>query len=170
MTTDNLALLTEAELETKLAEKVSVPCYHASTPEQIECSNCMGAEIGSGRRWLLRGECPGKHVHEFYDGTPESPPEEHNHGVTCPDCSGLGYVYSGDYDGLLAACRELGFVIHLFTADDEDIGDHITLWSRERVRAAGADWSDTMIKVEPDEGITGLRAIKVAVLRAVEVG
>ncbi len=139
MTTEKLASLPVAELEAMLAERVWVECAEGletacAKPTDCDCQ-------GSGRRWLLRGEC--SHSVKSFCALD---------WVGCP-----GYVYSGDYDGLRAAIEAKGWNIVIIRHIEHE-GDQVTLRRNTSMVSA----------VDFDEGITGLQAIQVALLRAVD--
>lgn len=133
--------LPDAELDDRLKE-VSVECQWACEDQETCDAPTSVPERcdGSGKRWLLRE----KRGH--YDGGGRWVDE--------------GYVYSGDYDGIRAALEGNGWHLVIRTGLVNPNADEIYVWSNDSLGA------ERMASVKHLDGITGLRAIKVAVLRA----
>ncbi len=167
--TCNYVSLSQEDLESHLAAVVSVECpgddvfgckegkTYEPSAAWIVCHECQG----SGRRWLLREACgciPDKEHPQFDPDHGRVRSWDYNNfprpRTMCQDCNRTGWKYSGDYDGLRAAIEAKGWMLHIRSSTDltpDGWGD----W----VNVNGSDvWNY--------EGITGLRAIQVAIARA----
>lgn len=126
---------------------------------------------GSGRRWLLRVDCPCRMTLGRIGGrrNPTVCDICHNksgHDLErCTRCLGLDYVYNDAEDALTEAIRTLGFIL-VVEAYPNNKGNHVWLWQR-----MSESWSTTSCALigttYPKEGLQGNQAIEVALERAI---
>ncbi len=141
---DNYATLELADIKGMLAEKVFVACpirqdswddVGGTHPPVCDCQ-------GSGKRWLLRGECPGPNGYGCHD-------EE------CTRCSGLMYVFNDAEDAIPEAIAAMGWTCTPSLFNDG--------WM------IGVGIIGSFGRVNPKEGITSLtHALAIGLLRALD--
>lgn len=170
MTTDR------AGVQAQLAEVVSVECPREQHP--LWDKHCTTLSLhhpdcdcqGSGRKWLLRKNCPiqvGGHYHRNWvcedcnESVERYDQANHNCSIRgdCVECGGTTYVYNDAEDALTEAIRALGLILDVF-ADPSDEGDWVIIYQ--------SPIDDNPATVKPSEGLRGRAAVEVCLDRAWE--
>ena len=156
--------LAEGELESHLAEVVSVECLECKDIRARDpgwASGCLDCK--DGRRWLLRVDCPciewlKRRESSFIMCLPcGGCDHEHNDNDVeeCIWCGGLGYVFGGS---VWEAIRALGWQLLVETFS---VGDEVSLY-------ANYCGHDEIASLSFEENLRADHAIKVALARAWE--